>query len=31
MARHWQIGVGIFVALGMAATVGWAVFESCCG
>jgi hypothetical protein len=30
MAR-WEIGVALFVALGIAATIGWAVFESCCG
>jgi hypothetical protein len=25
---RWPIRVGLFVALGMAATIGWAVFET---
>jgi hypothetical protein len=25
---RWQIWVGLFVALGMAVTIGWTVFET---
>jgi hypothetical protein len=28
MTRRWEIAVALFVGLGMAATVGWAVFET---
>jgi hypothetical protein len=28
MTRRWETAVALFVGLGMAATVGWAVFET---
>jgi hypothetical protein len=31
LTRRWEILVALFVGLGMAVTIGWAVFESCCG
>ena len=30
-ARRWEILVALFVFLGMAATIAWTVFETCCG